>query len=279
MEHIKFNRHIELAHFLRSRRERISPESVGIPRGNRRRTPGLRRGEVAMLAGMSLEWYTYLEQGRDIQVSSEVLESLVRVLQLDHNERRHLFILAHRQNPPEEKQPLTFINSSYQHFLNQLEYTPAYIIDERMNVLAWNKAFSAVYGDYSEKKERERNLVWVTFTSPYFRQIKGEHWEKTALHCLAQFRAGYAKFLEEDWWAQQISELSENSEEFNKMWKQQEIIYAPEGNKIINHPIAGILMFEYLAFQAVNSPELQVNINTPVNIETEEKVKMLSSLF
>src|SRR5215470_4217769 len=99
---LELDRHHELAEFLRSRRARLSPEQVGLPRGTRRRTPGLRRGEVALLAGVSPEWYTWLEQGRDIHVSGQVLESLARVLQLDANERTHLFLLALRQSPPVE---------------------------------------------------------------------------------------------------------------------------------------------------------------------------------
>lgn len=280
MEPLDFDRHHELAQFLRSRRERITPEDAGIPRGNRRRTPGLRRGEVAMLAGMSLEWYTYLEQGRDIQASSEVLESLARVLQLDNHERRHLYILASRQNPPEATPPLPSIHPNLQNVLDLLKSAPAYIIDERMNVVAWNQAFAAVYGDYQFLSERERNLVWITFTSSYFRQLKGDHWGKAALHCLAQFRAGYGRYIEDSWWSEQITELSKSSPEFTEMWKQQEVLYAPEGHKVIIHPIAGDMIFDYQAFQAVDSPNLQVVINTPVtNTETENKVKMLINKY
>lgn len=278
MEHLKFDRHRELAHFLRSRRERLLPENVGIPKGSRRRTPGLRRGEVAMLAGMSLEWYTYLEQGRDIQVSAEVLNSLSRVLKLDNNERRHLYTLAHRQYPSEEKRLQNSIKPSLQNVLDELISSPAYVIDERLNVIAWNKAFCAVYGDYQLMNERERNLVWITFTSSYFREIKGEHWEGSALRCLAQFRAGYGRNIEDTWWSEQILELSNISNEFKVMWQQQEVIYAPEGHKVICHPIAGSLVFEYLAFWAADSPELQIVINTPVSsTETAGKVKMLLS--
>jgi PAS domain-containing protein len=278
MEHLNFDRHHELALFLRSRRERISPEEAGIPRGSRRRTPGLRRGEVAMLAGMSLEWYTYLEQGRDIQVSSEVLESLARVLHLDPHERRHVYTLAHRHDPPEARQPLASVSPTLKNFLDQLQATPAYVIDERMNVVAWNEAFSAVYGDYRLKNERERNLVWITFASPDFREMKGEHWEEAALHCLAQFRAGYGRHIEDAWWSEQITELSGVSPEFKEMWNRQEVLYAPEGHKLICHPVAGNMVFEYLAFQAVDSPELQVVLNTPVRgTDTSEKVKRLIS--
>ncbi|MDP4097606.1 helix-turn-helix transcriptional regulator [Paenibacillus sp. P96] len=273
---LKVDRRQELAQFLRSRRERISPQHAGIMEGGRRRTPGLRRSEVAMLAGMSQDWYTYLEQGRDIQVSSEVLESLARVLQLNTNERKHLFLLAHRHFPVEEKSSEVRISATLQHFLDQMEIHPASVIDARLNIVGWNNAFRSVYGNYDELSERERNLVWITFTSDYFRQIKGEHWEEAALRCLAQFRAGYGRFVEDPWWSQQIAELSAISEEFKAMWQRQEVIYAPEGLKQLDHPVAGELTFHNLSFTANESPELQVVINMPFEgTDTAEKVRQL----
>lgn len=273
---MNLDRHHELASFLRSRREQISPEEAGIPRGRRRRTPGLRRGEVAMLAGMSLEWYTYLEQGRPIQVSSEVLGSLARVLKLSPDERRHLFTLAHLYDPSETKRPLISVSRAMQNLLDQLETTPAYILDKRMTVVAWNEAFTVVYGDYLGKSERQRNLVWITFASPDFRKLKGEHWEKAALHCLAQFRAGYGQNMEDGWWKEQIIELSMISPEFKEMWNRQEVLYAPDGHKVICHAIEGNMVFEYLSFQAIDSPELQMVLNMPAkSTDTAEKVKRL----
>src|SRR5215470_8623798 len=115
---LELNRHHELAEFLRSRRARLSPEQVGLPRGTRRRTPGLRREEVAMLAGVSPEWYTWLEQGRDINVSMQVLESLARVLQLDAHEREHLFLLVLRQPPPVETYSSPTVSPALQSFMD-----------------------------------------------------------------------------------------------------------------------------------------------------------------
>src|SRR5437764_10179694 len=144
---LELDRHHELAEFLRSRRARLSPEQVGFPRGLRRRTPGLRRTEVALLAGVSLEWYTRLEQGRDIHVSVQVLESLANVLQLDDNERAHLFLLALRQPPPVETFSPPTISPTLQQFIDQLGTTPACVVDARLNVVAWNAAHCAVFGD------------------------------------------------------------------------------------------------------------------------------------
>jgi transcriptional regulator with XRE-family HTH domain len=231
-----------------------------------------------MLAGMSMDWYTYLEQGRDIQVSSEVLESLARVLQLNANERKHLFLLAHRHFPMEEKSTELRISSTLQIFLDQMELHPASVIDARLNVVGWNNAFRAVYGNYESFSGRERNLLWITFSSEYFRRIKGDHWEEAALRCLAQFRAGYGRFVEDPWWSEQIAELSGISREFKEMWQRQEVIYAPQGLKILYHPVAGKLTFDNLSFTADDSPELQVVINMPHGgTDTAEKVQRLLS--
>src|SRR6266700_7303721 len=147
MNQVELDRHHELAAFLRSRRARVSPEKVGLPGGTRRRTPGLRRAEVALLAGVSPEWYTWLEQERDIHVSVQVLESLASVLQLDANERVHLFVLALREPPSVETFSPTTISPTFQQFLNQLGTIPACVVDARLNVVAWNAAFRVVFGD------------------------------------------------------------------------------------------------------------------------------------
>ena len=156
MNQLELNRHHELAEFLRSRRARLSPEQVGLPRGMRRRTPGLRREEVAMLAGVSPEWYTWLEQGRDINVSAQLLESLARVLQLDANEREHLFLLALRQSPLVETYTPPNISPTLQAFLDSLGTSPACVVDARTNVIAGNAAYCAVFvGDFTKGTERE----------------------------------------------------------------------------------------------------------------------------
>lgn len=273
MEFIKADRHHELGKFLRSRRERITPDQIGLSPGKRRRTPGLKRGEVALLAGMSLEWYTYLEQGRPIRVSPDVLESLARVLLMDDNERRYLFTLSNRFDQARDLQASEYISPALSHFLNGLELTPAYVIDKRMNLVAWNKAFEAIYDEYLFTDGGERNLVWITFTSAGFRKLKGEHWTEEAKHCMAQFRSGYGRYIEDPWWLEQIKALRNSSEEFSVMWEQQEVLYAPLGQKIVQHPTVGKLIFEYLAFQAMDHSEMQVIIHNPV-IGTETKKKM-----
>ena len=216
MNQLELDRHHELAEFLRNRRARLSPEQIGLPRGTRRRTPGLRREEVAMLAGVSPEWYTWLEQGRDINVSVQLLESLARVLQLDENERDHLFLIALRQPPPVETFSPPAISPTLQQFLNQLGTIPACVVDTRLNIVAWNKAHCAVFGDYSELPERERNLIWRLFTSPLPPMINDD-WEGLARACLAQFRAGYGRFINDPWWAERIAELNRGQSKVSRI--------------------------------------------------------------
>ncbi len=275
MNQLALDRHHELAEFLRSRRARLSPERAGLPRGNRRRTPGLRRGEVATLTGISLEWYTWLEQGRDINVSVQLLENLARALQLDENERKHLFLLALRQPPPVETFSHTTISPTIQHFLNQLGTIPVCVVDARLNIVAWNKTFCAVFGDYETLSERERNVIWRVFTSPS-RQLNKEQWEEHARLYLAQFRAGYDRFIEDPWWATQIAELNRISSEFRELWARHDVLNIPEGRKVMHHPLVGEMAFESLFFQTVDSPDLRLLIHTPrSNTGTADKIERL----
>src|SRR5579871_1067877 len=163
---LELDRHQELAEFLRSRRARLTPEQVGLSRGMRRRTPGLRREEVALLSGVSPEWYTWLEQGRDINVSVQLLESLARVLQLDDTERTYLFVLALRQPPPVETYTPPTISPTMQLFLDQLGTTPACVVDARLNGVARNRAHCVVFGIFEGQSERDRNIIWRIFTQP-----------------------------------------------------------------------------------------------------------------
>ena len=274
MNQLKLDRHQQLAEFLRSRRARLSPEEVGLPRGTRRRTPGLRRGEVAMLAGISLEWYTWLEQGRDINVSVQLLESLARALQLDVNERKHLFLLVLRQAPPVDTFSPTAISSTLQNFLDQLGTIPAGVIDARLNIVAWNTAFRAVFGNEEMLSERGRNVIWRIFTSP---ASKNAQWEEHTRLYLAHFRAGYDRFIEDPWWAAQIAELNRISADFRELWARHEVRNVSEGRKLMYHPLVGELAFEFLLLQTADSPDLQILIHTPRS-GTADKIEQLLAL-
>ncbi|MGZ0043128.1 helix-turn-helix transcriptional regulator [Paenibacillus ottowii] len=261
----ELKRNSELAHFLRSRRERITPRQVGLAEGGRRRTPGLRRGEVAMLAGVSLEWYTYLEQGRLIHVSTEFLESLAIALQLNDEERKHMFLLAHRQPPPVKPILQSVVSPVLQRFLDELDTSPGCVMDARMNIIAWNAAMCVLNGDLNHASERERNLLWSTFTSADFRKMKGDLWEEHAQRTVAQFRAEYARHVDDPWWSEQVIALSEASEEFRVYWDLHDVLNYSKAHKTIHHPIVGELAFDYISFKPSDTPDLQISIHIPLD--------------
>ncbi len=274
IDHLELDRHHELAAFLRSRRARVAPEQVGLPRGQRRRTPGLRREEVALLSGVSPEWYTRLEQGRDIHVSVQLLESLARVLQLDADERRHLFLLALRQPPPVETFAPTPVSSTLQQFLAQLGTIPACVINPRSTIIAWNTAFCCVFGDYARMSERERNSLWRLFTLPV--QYRDEEWKEMIQSILAQFRAEYARFIEDPWWARHITELSRVSPEFRELWASHNLRRMLEGRKSLQHPLVGELSFDFCLLQMAGLEDLRLVLYTPRrNSGTAEKIERL----
>src|SRR5579871_2484710 len=169
----------EFAAFLRSRRERLMPSDVGLPDGFRRRTPGLRREEVALIAGVGATWYTWLEQGRDVQPSEEVLNALAVALRLDPAERRHLFILADRP----AQQPLATGPESVPRplvrMLKRMTDQPAYVLGRRWDVLAWNKAAVAVFGDFGRLEGDARNLIHLMFANESHRRLLLD-WEQLA---------------------------------------------------------------------------------------------------
>lgn len=278
MERSDEQRRQELAQFLRTRRARISPEQAGLPNEGRRRTQGLRRGEVAQLSGVSVDWYTWLEQARNIQVSAQVLESIARTLRLDADERKHFYLLALQQLPADPNPAVIRIGPSLQRFLDLQATSPAYVTDPRLNIVAWNKAATLIYGNYETMSARERNSIWRTFTSPYVRQVLQDNWEAHARHRLAHFRANYGPFAGDPWWMAFIEEMNRASPEFSAWWPRHDVLSGPEGKKINHHPTAGRLEFDQISFRVTDSHELTVTLNIPVDEETTSKVEKLLSL-
>ena len=205
-----------LAQFLQARRERLSPEAVGLPTSSRRRTPGLRREELALIAGIGLTWYTMLEQGRDIHVSQQILESLAQALQLSQVERAHLFSLAQQSIVPAPSMPREVVSPFLQRFLDQLEPGPAYITGRRWDLLAWNRAACEVLGDFQVLAEAERNIVWFIFTDQEFRRRVGD-WEGVAQRVLAQFRVSCGQGPGDPRFADLIERLTVRREEIRAL--------------------------------------------------------------
>lgn len=267
----------ELGDFLRTRRARLTPELGGFLRGSRRRAPGLRRAEVSQLAGISVDWYTWLEQGRPITVSTQVLESLAQVLRLDTNERAHLFFLAHQQPPPETAIGPEIVSPTIQRFLDQLSLSPAYVVGSRWDIVAWNKAACVVFGDFRLMTIRQRNIVWRLFTSNSYRHLLVD-WEGHARRVLAQFRASCGRHIGDPRLSELIHDLMICSPEFRAWWPDHEVLGAPECQKALNHPQAGFLLFERLTFQASDASDLKVTVYTPLD-EADTSAKLSQLLY
>lgn len=254
----------ELGDFLRTRRARLAPEDVGLPRGKRRRAVGLRRAEVAQLVGVSVDWYTWLEQARPITVSTQVLEGLVQALHLNGNERDHLFFLAHQQPPPARATKINSVSPTLQCFLDQQGISPAIVYNRRWDALAGNEVARVVFGDVSSLPTRERNAVWRIFTSSAHRHLLVD-WEGEARRLLAQFRASCGRYPDDPWLVELIQDLMVCSPEFRAWWPDHEVRGTPEGHKTFNHPQAGYLLFAHLTFQVVDAPELTMSVYTPLD--------------
>lgn len=214
----------ELAEFLRSRRERLLPEDVGLPSATRRRTPGLRREEVAALAGVGLTWYTWLEQGREIGVSAGFLDNLARVLKLDAAERRHLFVLAHERPPAEPGKTFCIAPSLVTRLVEDLAPHAAYIINLRWDVLAFNAPADRLFGFESHEPHR-RNLLWALFTDGALRKAFVK-WEEQAPAMLASFRRDFAGARDDADARTLVEELERVSPEFKDWWRRQDV-HAP----------------------------------------------------
>jgi hypothetical protein len=269
-------RRMGLADFLKTRRARLYPEQFGLPLLGRRRTPGLRREELAQLIGMGVSWYTWLEQGRDIQVSDQVLARLASILQLSEEERSHLFLLAHRpsQRPWELARERLWQLSAYQAILDAFIY-PAQLIDRSLNVVAWNESASRVFGDFSHRSLRERNTVWFVFMNPSQREYF-VNWEQTARQSMAILRARSDQYADETGLRELIAELQQTSPEFRAWWPEHDILLTCRDFSTINHPLVGRLAFQPTKLVEPSLPDLGLVVHTPLPQEdTSAKLKAL----
>jgi transcriptional regulator with XRE-family HTH domain len=259
-----------LADFLRQRRAHLSPIDVGLPHGVRRRTPGLRREEVAQLANMGTSWYVWLEQGRDVHPSAQVLESLAQALRLTPNERRHLFLLAGQPLPPHASSLEERTSPELQQMLDDLNPTPAYAVGRRWDFLAWNKAADGLFAISEASSPYAHNLVWRLFTSPTMRERP--NWEQVARGTLAEFRTASARYPGDRWFEELIEDLKQVSPEFCRWWPHHDVRSALDGHKVIEHPTLGHLEFEHITLQVLSNPDVRIMIYTPL-AETRAKLQ------
>jgi transcriptional regulator with XRE-family HTH domain len=268
-------RRAELADFLRTRRARLRPERFGLSTLGRRRTPGLRREEVAQLAGVGVSWYTWLEQGRAITVSDQVIERLAETFQLEKEERRHLFVLARGMVPvADESSEIASPPPGLQAVLAALGTNPAYLIDHRFNLVAWNASACRVFGDFSVLSERERNRIWHLFVHPSSRQLYVD-WEQAAQHAVMNFRAAYDQYIGDAWFEHFLTDLQQKSPEFRTLWSQHNVQGACDfyQEKELNHPQVGRLFLSSTVLIVPVDPPLQMVTFTPCSQDTMTKLE------
>ncbi|GHJ37728.1 DNA-binding protein [Streptomyces sp. TS71-3] len=269
-------RRAELAAFLRSRRERIAPEQVGLPRGARRRTPGLRREEVAQLAAVGVTWYTWLEQARDITVSVQVLDALARTLMLDVSERAHLFNLAGAVDPAPHTQ-CTSVTPALRMVLEQMEPFPASVQNSRYDILAYNRTYSRLFCDLDALPPEDRNCMLLTFTHPEWRAALVTP-DETARLMAAKFRASMADHLADPAWKMLLKRLQRESPDFRQAWERHEVRGPASKRKQFRNADVGLLTLDHtdLWLGPVNGP--RVLTYAPANDETRERLEKLHAL-
>ncbi len=250
----------ELGDFLRSRRTRLTPKAVGLPLGRRRRTPGLRREEVAELAGIGVDWYVRLEQGRSVSPSVTTVDALARALKLSKIEHAHLRALTRqgdRNAFAREAVPDTL-----RHMLESLAQ-PAYITGRRWDVLAWNKAAEEIFA-FSRMDEADRNILVSVLTNPATRKLFGATWADEARRIVAMFRATHDLWADDPAFRDLLERLRKGCPEFSGWWKAHDIKGAAAGIKTMKHPRKGVLRFAHASFQSNDDPALKLIIYTPV---------------
>ena len=253
-------RRTEFGDFLRSRRARLTPKSVGLPTGRRRRTAGLRREEVAELAGIGVDWYIRLEQGRTVNPSVTTVDALARALKLSKAEHAHLRMLAHHADG--RAFAIETVPETIRRMLDGLNQ-PAYITGRRWDLLAWNEAAEEVFG-FGRLREEDRNVLLMMFTNARTRKLFGSSWTEEAKRMVAQFRASHDVWAGDPAFNALLARLRAGSSEFTRWWSAHEVRGVAAGRKTLNHPKKGVVQFEYASFQANDDPALKLVIYTPI---------------
>jgi transcriptional regulator with XRE-family HTH domain len=256
-------RRADLAEFLRARRAALRPADVGLPPGARRRTQGLRREEVALLAGVSVSWYTWLEQGRPINASLDVLDALARALQLDAVERDHLVALAGHPARRPAGEGGDVVSDALERLLRALEPAPAYLLGPRWDFLAWNRSFGALFPAVAELPAENCNLVWVMFADADARALVGD-WEREARRVLSQFRAEIVPLRDDPGVVSLVDRLLATSVEFAQWWPRHDVGEFETHRRLFHHPLAGRLEFETQQLVPAGEPDLRVVVHLAI---------------
>jgi len=270
-------RRAELGKFLRARRERLSPGDFGMPAGLRRRTPGLRREEVALLAGVGISWYTWLEQGREINVSTQVLDALARTLRLDRAERWHMYVLAEAV-PVAVSTGRCPLTEELTEILRALDPLPAAVTNSRFDILAENDAFADLFRFWHSLPCIHHNTLWCVLTEPAARkQFQG--YDEHARYLVARLRAAYARHVGDPDWEEDIRRLSGLSDEFTELWSRHEVAEFQPRIRTFVHPQAGELTFTMSELQVPASQEARLVVYTPADDETRKRLPFTREEF
>jgi transcriptional regulator with XRE-family HTH domain len=260
-----------LGTYLKDRRAKLDPASFGFPL-TRRRTPGLRREEVAQRANVSATWYTWLEQGRGGAPSSDVLERIAAALMLTDVEREHVFLLGLGHAPEVRYRKDDGVTPRLQRVLDALEPTPALIRTAIWDVVAWNRAAAILLTDYGEVPPENRNILRTLFLDPRSREVQYD-WESVARYVLGAFRVDVARAGAAGEVKAFVDELCLLSPEFKTMWREHEVnSHHGDGVKRIRHPVFGPLTFEYSAFAVDGRPDLSMIVYNPLEKKDLERI-------
>ncbi|GGF80843.1 transcriptional regulator [Rhizobium wenxiniae] len=262
-----------LGSYLKDRRAKLDPAEFGIET-RRRRTPGLRREEVAQRANVSATWYTWLEQGRGGSPSSDVLDRLARALALTSAEREHLFLLAQHRPPEIRHQPFEPISAQLQRVLDAMTFSSAVLRTALWDVVGWNAAASVVMTDYALLPPEDRNILKLIFCNE---RVRGHmvNWERDARSAVASFRAEAIKAAPAQALQAMVEDLSQASPEFSAIWQDYDIQNYGAGTKHFRHEIAGDLMMEYSSFTVDGRPDLGLVVFTPMTEADAKRVRQL----
>jgi transcriptional regulator with XRE-family HTH domain len=262
-----------LGTYLKDRRSKLDPAAFGLPL-KRRRTPGLRREEVAQRAHVSATWYTWLEQGRGGAPSADVLDRIARALMLTDVEREHLFLIGLGRPPEVHYQASDGVSPRLQRILDAFPVSPAFIKTPAWDVLAWNRAASMVLTDYGAIPRERRNILRLIFCDPRVRERQTD-WESVARFVVAAFRADAARAGASEAIRALVDELSQASPAFAALWRDNDVRAYGEGSKQLRHPTAGLIAMEFSAFAVDGGPDLGMVVYNPATPEDAEKIRAL----
>ena len=274
MSDLSPSRTAALGEYLRTRRARLDPAAFGLPMA-RRRTPGLRREEVASRANVSPTWYTWLEQGRGGAPSADVLDRIARALMLTEDEREHLYLIALGRPPGARYEPAPRVGAHLQRVLDALPYSPAYLRTAVWEIVAWNRAAAAVLTDYADVPAHERNLLRMFFLGAPLRRAQPD-FPSIARVMVAAFRADVARAGAMAAAQPLVDELQRLSPEFAEIWRENDVRGSHgEAAKKFRHPRAGLLHLDYSSFSVEGRPDLDLIVFTASTPEDDASIRAL----